>query len=85
MSPMQDAVKGEETEFKALWINKCYDSSIERVVINEKDSKAKYTAHFDYGDKTRPFTIGVLDIINDNPNTNILEDNNNGVLIENQQ
>lgn len=85
MSPMQDAVKGEEIEFKALWVNKCYDSSIERVVINEKDSKAKYTAHFDYGDKTRPFTIGVLDIINDNPNTNILEDNNNGVLIENQQ
>lgn len=32
-----------------------------------------------------PFTIGVLDIINDNPNINILEDNNNGVLIENQQ
>jgi hypothetical protein len=85
MSPMQDAVKGEEIEFKALWVNKCYNSYIEKVVINEKGSKAKYTAHFDYGDKTRPFTIGVLDIINDNPNINILEDNNNGVLIENQQ
>jgi len=85
MSLMQDAVKGEEIEFKALWVNKCYDSSIERVVIDEKGAKAKYTAHFDYGDKTRPFTIGVLEIINDNPNINILEDNNNSVLIENQQ
>jgi len=85
MSQMQDAAKGEEKDFKALWVNKCYNSSIESLIINEKGSKAKYTAHFDAGDKTRPFTIGTLNIINDNPNINILEEDNNGVIIEIQQ
>lgn len=82
MSPMQDAQPGEEKEFKALWINKCYVSFIENIEINEKDSKAKYTAHFDAGDKTRPFTIGNFKVINDNPKINILEEENNGVFIE---
>lgn len=82
MAPMQDAQKGEETEFKALWINKCYNSFIEKITINEQGSKGKYTAHFDYGDKSRPFTIGVFKVINDNPNINILEEDPNGVIIE---
>jgi hypothetical protein len=84
MAPMQDAEKGEETEFKALWVNKCYDSFIEKITINEQDSKGKYTAHFDYGNKSKPFTIGLLKVINDNPNINILEEDPNGVIIEQQ-
>jgi hypothetical protein len=82
---IQDAAKGEEKDFKALWVNKCYNSSIESITINEKGSNAKYTAHFDSGDKTRPFIIGTLKIINDNPNITILEEDNNGVIIESQQ
>lgn len=82
MAPMQDAQAGEEKEFKALWINKCYDSFIENITINEQDSKGKYTAHFDYGDKLRPFTIGTFKVINDNPEINILEEEPNGVIIE---
>ncbi|SDG75078.1 hypothetical protein [Winogradskyella thalassocola] len=82
MSGMQDASKGEEIEFKALWINKCYDSFIESITINEKNSKAKYTAHFDSGDKTRPFTIGKFKVINNNPKIEILEETNNGVIVE---
>jgi hypothetical protein len=84
MAPMQDAEKGEETEFKALWVNKCYDSFIEKITINEQDSKGKYTAHFDYGDKSKPFTIGVFKVINDNPKISILEEDPNGVIIEQQ-
>lgn len=82
MDGMQDAQLGEEKEFKALWINKCYDSFIENITINEKDSKAKYTAHFDAGDKTKPFTIGNFKVINDNPKIDILEEENSGVVIE---
>ena len=82
MAPMQDAQAGEEKEFKALWINKCYNSFIENITINEQDSKGKYTAHFDYGDKLRPFTIGNFKVINDNPKINILEEEPNGVVIE---
>jgi len=83
MSGMQDADKGEEKEFKALWINKCYNSFIENIVINEKDSKGKYTAHFDSGNNTRPVTIGYLEVVNDNPKIGILKGKDNAVVIEN--
>ncbi|WP_415224141.1 hypothetical protein [Psychroserpens sp.] len=82
MDGMQDAAKGEEKDFKALWVNKCYDSFIEKITINEKNAKAKYTAHFDSGDKNRPFIIRSFRVINDNPNINFLEEENHGVVIE---
>ncbi len=82
MSPMQDADKGEEKDFKAVWINRCYDSFIERLVINEKESKGKYTAHFDEGNASKPFTIGRFKVINDNPNIEILKNENTGVIVE---
>ena len=82
MDGMQDAKSGEEKEFKALWINKCYNSFIENITINEKGSKAKYTAHFDAGDKERPFTIGRFKVINDNPKIGILEEEESGVIVE---
>ncbi len=85
MDGMQDAAKGEEKDFKSLWINKCYDSFIEKITINEQGSKGKYTAHFDSGDKTRPVTIGSFKVINDNPNISILEEEKNGVIIESKE
>ncbi len=82
MSPMQDAAAGEEKDFKAVWINRCYDSFIERLIINEKESKGKYTAHFDEGNASRPFTIGYFKVINDNPQIEILKNDNTGVIVE---
>lgn len=82
MSQMQDAANGEEKSFKALWINRCYDSFIENITINEKDSKGKYTAHFDEGDKKRPFVIGNFNVINDNSNIAVLKEPNTNVIIE---
>lgn len=82
MDGMQDAAKGEEKEFKAIWINKCYDSFIENITINEKDSNAKYTAHFDSGNKAQSVTIGTFKVLNDNPNITLLEEASNGVIIE---
>ncbi|MBA6151926.1 hypothetical protein [Gelidibacter maritimus] len=82
MDGMQDAAPGEEKEFKALWINKCYDSFIENIIINEKDSKGTYTAHFDSGDMRRPVIIGNFKVLNDQTDMTILEDDNHGVIIE---
>ncbi|XMO87886.1 hypothetical protein AAFN75_06250 [Algibacter sp. AS12] len=82
MSGMQDADKGEEKEFKALWVNRCYNSFIENITINEKDSKGKYTAYFDQGSKTKPFTIGTFKVINDNPSISVLKAPNTGVIVE---
>ncbi|WP_417200973.1 hypothetical protein [Bizionia sp.] len=82
MSGMQDAENGEEKDFKALWINKCYDSFIENITINELESKGKYTAHFDSGNKEKPVTIGKFKVINNNPDITILEEDPNGVIIE---
>lgn len=82
MDGMQDSTPGEEKDFKALWINKCYDSFIENITINEKGSKGKYTAHFDRGDKKRPFVIGNFKVINDDPNITVLKEPNTNVIIE---
>lgn len=79
MDGMQDAAKGEEKEFTALWINKCYDCAFDKVTINEKESKGKYTAFFDAGDKTRPTLIGEMIILNDNKAIDIKRDPNTAV------
>ncbi len=81
MKIMGDSKPGEEKDFKALWVNKSYDSFIEKITINEQESKGKYTAHFDNGNKDQPVTIGVFKVINDNPNINVLEEEINGVVI----
>lgn len=81
MDPMQDAKPGEEKEFKALWINKSYNSIIDNITINEENSKGKYSAHFDYGDKLKPVIINMLNIINNSRDAKILEEVNHGVLI----
>jgi len=79
MDGMQDAAKGEEKEFAAVWINKCYDCTFDKITISEKESKGKYTAFFDAGDKLRPTLIGEMIILNDNPLIDIKRDPNTGV------
>lgn len=79
MDGMQDAAKGEEKDFTAVWVNKCYDCAFEKIIINEKDSKGKYTAFFDAGDKTKPTVIGEIIILNDNPLIDFKRDPNTAV------
>ncbi len=81
MDGMQDAdnAKGEHKEFTALWINKCYDCAFDKITINEKDSKGKYTVFFDAGDKERPTLIDEIVILNDNPSIEIKRDPNTAV------
>jgi hypothetical protein len=81
MDPMQDAKAGEETNFKALWINKAYNSVIDKITIGEKKSKGKYSAHFDYGTINDPVIINNLNIINNHRDAKILIEESNGVLI----
>jgi len=81
MDGMQDAdnAKGEHKEFAAVWINKCYDCTFDKITINEKDSKGKYTAFFDAGDKLRSTLVGEMIILNDNPLIDIKRDPNTAV------
>jgi uncharacterized protein YcfL len=81
MDGMQDAdnKKGEHKEFTALWINKCYDCAFDKVTINEKDSKGKYTAFFDAGNKLKATIIDELVVLNDNPSITIKRDPNTAV------
>ena len=84
MSGMQDANNKieEHKEFKGLWVNRCYDSFIEKVTINTKDSKGKYAIHFDEGDKNRPVTIGRLKILNPKKSIKSKVEPKTGVIVE---
>jgi len=79
MVGMEDAAKGEEKEFAAVWINKCYDCAFDKITINEKESKGKYAAFFDVGDKTRPTLIDEMIILNDSKSIGIKRDPNTAV------
>ena len=74
MAPMQDAQKGEEKEFKAIWINKCGNTVIDSLIIDEKLCLGSWTAHFDFGRKTDSVVIRNFKIYNDNPKIEILND-----------
>lgn len=81
MSPMQDAESGEEKDFKDIWINRCYNSKINHILINEEGSSGKFTAHFDEGDPSKPCTIKRLKVLNDNPHIEILKNISTGVVV----
>lgn len=83
MRPMQDASLIEHELFAALWINRCYDSSIGDIVINAGSSDGFFTANFDEGDTLRPVTIHNLTVKNFDRTLPIYFAKNTGVVVEN--
>ena len=81
LSPFGDAAKGEEKEFTALWMNKCDYCFVDKVTIDEKDSKGTNTVFLDAGDPVKESEIGELIILNDNLNIGVKKDPNTNVQI----
>lgn len=81
MDGMQDAAKGEEKELTAVWLNKCDYCYIDKVTIDEKDSKATNTFFLDTGNKDKPSEIGNVIILNDNPKIEVKKEENTNVQI----
>lgn len=61
---LEDAELDEINTFTALWINKCQNTTIDKAIIDCKDSKAAYTVHFDEGLANEPTIINYLTINN---------------------
>ncbi|UAB76405.1 hypothetical protein [Mesoflavibacter sp. SCSIO 43206] len=81
MDGMQDAAKGEEKELTAVWLNKCDYCYVDKVTIDEKDSKAANTFFLDTGNKDKPSEIGNVIILNDNPKIEVKKEENTNVQI----
>lgn len=81
MDGMQDAAKGEEKELTAVWLNKCDYCYIDKVTIDEKDSKATNTFFLDSGNPNKPSEIGNVVILNDNPKIDIKKEGNTNVQV----
>ncbi|WP_144895712.1 hypothetical protein [Lutibacter sp. Hel_I_33_5] len=81
MLPMQDADLIEEKLFSAVWINKCYNSIINNIYINNIDSKGFFTANFDEGDLKKPVIIQNLEVENFNRTLPIRFVKNTGVKV----
>lgn len=68
MEPMEGGIDGEQKEFSGLWIKNAHNSRIGKIIIDIKDSKARYIHNFDIGESFRPFNIDTLIIRGANTN-----------------
>lgn len=82
MSEMQDSGSIENILFSAIWINRCYDSEIGKILVNEGNSDGYFTANFDEGDSIRPVKIKEMIILNFDRTLPVYFANNTGVILE---
>ncbi len=62
-NPMEGGIQGEQFLFSGLWIKNSFDSSIGKVVINNKNSEGVYSINFDVGEFFRPTKIDSIFLI----------------------
>ena len=82
MTPMQDASLVEHQLFSAIWINRCYNSTIGNITINSKNSDGYFTTNFDEGDSLNPVKIRQLTVKNFDRTLPIRFAKNTGVMVE---
>ena len=82
MTPMQDASLVEHQLFSAIWINRCYNSTIGDITINSKNSDGYFTTNFDEGDSLNPVKIRQLTVKNFDRTLPIRFAKNTGVMVE---
>lgn len=82
MTGMQDAGEIEHKLFAGIWINRCYNSTIGNITINDLKSKGFFTANFDEGDSLRPVIINRLEVKNFDRKLPIRFDKNTGVIVK---
>jgi len=85
MVPMEGGIDGEQVEFAGLWIKNCFNSKIEKAIIDLNHSKGKFSFNFDIGESFRPFNIEQLVIRGTEDNKSIQKRSlsRTGVVIEN--
>ncbi|WP_299900430.1 hypothetical protein [uncultured Aquimarina sp.] len=62
MTFMQDANKGDEKILSGLWINRCGNSTFNKVLIKTKDSKQGFPLKLDEGKTDQPTFINELNL-----------------------
>ena len=84
MAPMEGGINGEQRNFAGLWIKNCFNSKIEKAIIDLNGSNGKFSYNFDIGESFRPFTIGELIIKGaaNNPTIQNRSLSRTGVVIE---
>lgn len=82
MTGMQDTGEIEYKLFAGIWINRCYNSTIGSITINNLHSKGFFTANFDEGDSLRPVKIDTLRIKNFDRKLPVRFDKGTGVTVK---
>ncbi len=84
MAPMEGGIDGEQFNFAGLWIKNCFNSKIEKVVLDITESEGKYGYNFDIGESFRPFKIDELIIKGSSTNKSIKNKSlsRTGVILE---
>jgi len=83
MLAMQDADEEEAKLFAGVWVNRCYNTIINSISIDNKNSKGFFSANFDEGDVNKPVAIQFLEVKNFDRTLPIRFAKNTGVIVEN--
>ena len=82
MTLMQDASVEEHQLFSAIWINRCYNSTIGNITINSKNSDGYFSTNFDEGDSLNPVNIRQLTVKNFDRTLPVRFAKNTGFMVE---
>ncbi len=82
MLPMQDADAKEEKLFAGVWVNRCFNSIINNIYINNKNSKGYFNVNFDEGDLDKPVKIQYLEVKNFNRTLPVRFASNTGTIVD---
>tara|TARA_B100000767_G_scaffold120944_1_gene115312 strand:+ start:133607 stop:134581 length:975 start_codon:yes stop_codon:yes gene_type:complete len=84
MFGLDDASPGEETEFSAVWINRCNSCEIDSLVINSIYNKGRYSLRLDEGKYHEPTFINNIRISNKAKKLLIKDDKLTNILVKHE-
>lgn len=84
MFGLDDASPGEETEFTAVWINRCNSCEIDSLSINSTFNKGKYSLRLDEGKYHEPTFINNIQLNNKAKELPIKDDKLTNILVKHE-
>jgi hypothetical protein len=84
MFGLDDASPGEETEFSAVWINRCNSCEIDSLIINSTYNKGRYSLRLEEGKYHEPTFINNIQLSSKTKELPIKDDKLTNILVKHE-